>query len=851
MKKMLAMLLVCAAGARAETKIWLGGDGAYADPGQWSGAAVPAAGDDAVISNGTVTVAAGDSFDALASVTLGDAGTLVLSGTAHRAAVLNGTTGAVLRLESGAVLTLSNETDCAYLGKTVGTGTWVKDGPGRLQWQPQSGAWYAHAATVVSNGTVALGTRDPPVADFNFGTFTVNAPGAVETLVNGNTQFASLWGDGTVTNTTAPGSGGPHQLRVQEGPCEFAGVIGGNIRWYSRGRIDLTGTNSTFQGNFAIHSQGNAVPGGGVTGVKKIGMVGQPSSAGTADGIHIREAGGTFRYLGDGETTGKSFNFYPSANRAVIDGGLRGGVTFNGGWTTSGGRLVRLALTGTNEAPCVFGGPYSEHSQSGTNYSTYITKEGPGTWVFKHHANRANRGVVDVREGTLQFESIAEAGQVCALGRSDLLFADVINSVTNGLAVPYAFSLGSAATTGTLEYTGTNAGVCATRALVLRGDGRLKADGAPLSFLGGVEALAAGATTLYLDGSATNALGAVADGAGTVGVVKEGSGTWTLTASNTFSGPLEMKAGRLIIDKRGYTWYRFNMTQRNYGSTEGTDTNIELSELALLGADGTRCNPNLVERGTNNAAALNPGEYCQLAAYGTYAGRESSNLFTTAASRWTVNTAGHLPGKPLSLVMRLPDGVPPVAGYDLRYWNYGTVRFLSGWSLEGSRDGVAWELLDSVTDFIPVPPAVIDGSVRWWYSTGTVTPGPGFAIPSGVMAGAQLAAGVRVGVAAGAELAVLGGSEPVGALSIDTDTGGGTASGLALAAAGHIDLTGAAIQGRNLTLPLTLHALGNPEALADWTLTINGVPVRNVSMRWDAATGAIRVFSLGTFISVR
>ncbi len=792
----------------------------------------------------TASVAAEtNGFNNLGGVAL-SAGTLMLSNAACRATSFYGASNALLRLDV-AGLTLTNDTDCFHYGTTAGAGTWTKDGTGRLQWAARSASHYAHSATVVNNGALALGAL-PSVADYSFGTFTVNAPGTLETLINGNSQFTSLWGDGTITNTQS--TGGPYQLRILAGPCEFSGEINGNIRYYSQGAVSLTGTNSQFGGNFAIHSSG----GPGITGVKKIGLNGQPSSIGKGGGIDIRENGGTLLYLGTGETTDKSFLFYPSANRAVIDGGLSGSVTFNGSWSSSGGRLCRLALTGTNSAgPCVFNGAYTETSGSGTNYSTYLAKEGPGTWVFKSNAGRANRGVVDVREGTLQFESLAEAGTICSLGRSDLLFSDTISYVTNGLGVPYAFSLGTATTVGTLEYIGTNSSTCTTRKLVLQGNGRLKSDTGALAFLCRIESLTAGAKTLTLDGSGTNALGSVSDGAGTVGVIKEGSGTWALTSTNAFSGPLAVQAGQLLLDKRGYAYYRFNLLQRNYNITPTADTNIELTEFALYSADGVRRNLNLVKNGTNNVANLNPGEFCPMGSYPTYTSRNDINLFdNNVNSQWTVNTAGILPGTPISLVMRLAAGTPAITGYDLQYWTTTTNRYASGWSLDGSRDGYTWETLDTVTNFFPIPPAVVGGSVKWWYSTGTATPSNGFAAASGLVTNAQLSAGVQVSVASGAQLTFLGGTEALSSLSVDCDAGGGTISDLVVAETGQISLTGSSLQSRHFAIPLTIGAISNPAALRNWSVIINGQPVSGVALRWDTATGMLWIYSFGTLILV-
>lgn len=803
------------------------------------------------LNNGSVIIstdAAAGSANSAEANNLGEltlnAGSLICANSMCRVTALDGAASALVQLDFSSLI-VTNEIDCTYLGKTAGRGTLVKEGTGRLQWQARSSTHYAHSATVVNNGVVALGSSPTWLGDYNFGSFTLNAPGAVETLINGNTQIFNLWGDGTVTNAST--SGGPWQLRITRGPCEFSGRICGNIRYYSQAEVALTGTNSTFAGNFAIHSSGGA----GITSVKKIGISGQPSSIGRAPEVDIRENGGTFRYLGTGEATDKRFLLYPSFNRAVIDGGQHGGVTFNGAWNCSGARLNRLALNGTNASPCVFNGAYKESMDRGTNYSTYIAKEGPGTWIFKHNSSRSNRGVIDVREGTLQFESIAEAGQNCSLGLSDLLFADVISTPTNGLGVPYAFSLGTPSTIGTLEYIGVERGMCSTRKLVLQGDGRLKSDHAQLAFNGGVQSLTAGAKTLYIAGSATNILGTVADGAGTVGITKEGTGTWILSRTNTFSAPLQVNEGQLILDKRGYTYYKLNLRQKNYGNTI-SDTNIELTEFALYSADGVRRNLNLVLNGTNNVAGLNPGQFCPMASYQDYATRRSSNLFdANPNSQWTVISVPFLPNTPITLAMRLVDGTPPITGYDLQYWSAAADRYLSGWSIEGSRDGLTWDLLDTVTNFAPIPPATVAGSTKWWYSTGTESPTSDFRISDGKLTNAQLKTGVKVSVAAGAKLTILGGDEPLSTLSVDCDAGGGTISNLFLTPTGRFDLTGTSIQALNFTVPLTINGLVNPEHLNNWSTYINGELIKGARLSWNANTSTLRVVTLGTILILR
>jgi len=200
------------------------------------------------------------------------------------------------------------------------------------------------------------------------------------------------------------------------------------------------------------------------------------------------------------------------------------------------------------------------------------------------------------------------------------------------------------------------------------------------------------------------------------------------------------------------------------------------------------------------------------------------------------------------LVMRLPNGTPPITGFDLQYWFAVTNRYVSGWTLDGSRDGIAWENLYSVSNYTPVPPAAVNAGTKWWYSTGTTTPGYGFAIAAGEPTAPLLQSGIPLSVATGATLTLLGGSETFSTLNIDCDAGGGTINALTLAATGQINLTGSAIQGHSFAIPLTIGAFSNPNVLSNWTVTLNGQPALGVGLRWDTATQSIRLYTLGTQI---
>ncbi|MCX6876664.1 MAG: autotransporter-associated beta strand repeat-containing protein [Verrucomicrobia bacterium] len=72
-----------------------------------------------------------------------------------------------------------------------------------------------------------------------------------------------------------------------------------------------------------------------------------------------------------------------------------------------------------------------------------------------------------------------------------------------------------------------------------------------LNFGGGISGEAAGATVLALRGSNTNAnaiSGAIGNGAAaSLGIIKSGTGTWTLSGPNSFTGPLTVSDGTLKL----------------------------------------------------------------------------------------------------------------------------------------------------------------------------------------------------------------------------------------------------------------------------------------------------------------
>ena len=162
------------------------------------------------------------------------------------------------------------------------------------------------------------------------------------------------------------------------------------------------------------------------------------------------------------------------------------------------------------------------------------------------------------------------------------------------ISADYAYKLGAtnaagvANATALLEYVGETPAKVTTRPAVLAARGGFKSSAAAFDFTG-VQALDAGAKTLLLDGdTVVNTVRDVTDGPGKVGVEKNGSGTWILDGTNTFTGPVAVNAGRLVLAApyKDYSWYRFNIKSITGTSMTGGGQNFTLTYLALFDENG-------------------------------------------------------------------------------------------------------------------------------------------------------------------------------------------------------------------------------------------------------------------------
>ena len=272
------------------------------------------------------------------------------------------------------------------------------------------------------------------------------------------------------------------------------------------------------------------------------------------------EYGGRLLYLGTGEETKKYFTLAASGSYPNgVDAGATGGLSFTYDTAVDLGSADYRGdfyLTGSNTTVCTIAGAI----KAGANNVVSVSKYGTGTWKMKKHANHTNGGLWAVRNGTLQFDSLAERGAVCAFGTAENTFEIGGGTLASGVRVPYAFVLGgydsdlkTNDTHPVFEYVGTDNVKVSTRPAVLDGEATIRNSGNGIFRFSGVSALSTGEKTLILDGDGVkNDLSNVTDdkAAGKiVSVVKRGSGTWRMAnASSGLSGAIAVEDGTLKFD---------------------------------------------------------------------------------------------------------------------------------------------------------------------------------------------------------------------------------------------------------------------------------------------------------------
>ena len=791
---------------------------------------------------------------------------------------------------SGTTITFDISGDVTLSCPVAATGTVVKCG---------TGSFTIAASAVGSINTfryvdfeVKAGMLKAPQGDYSSNDFwvrkvTVDEDGTFMTVPGHNTNIeGGLWGAGVVTNTTTGGNSQLRVMNVSSTPCVFSGrILGKGIRWYSGGNVHLTGTRSNFSGTFQLWNGNGDIEKRGTTGFVKIGNPGEESSIGiNSSSIDSREMGARMLYLGEGETTSKSYAYYNnhsgSTGMHYWDAGAHGGVTFTGTWNHGSAHPERLVLMGSNTVPCVIAGPWTgDHSTK----PTYVIKRGTGTWRFANNSNRTLSGVIAVEDGTLEFESIAETNENCSLGQATCLQSSYTASAFDETKyVDYAYLLGTSNTRGTMEYVGAENVNVSTRPIAVKGEGELRLGeesvGTEFRF-SGARALAGGGKLVLSGAEGTKGiLSGAADGDGALGIVKEGAGTWRFSSKDGVGGSVDVKAGTLEVAgtyTNEYKWFKFLVRGTVWNHTGANDQNICFAGVRFYGPDGQcltgttnmtfvsgSASPS-VSDGTlpiPDGSVLEPGQYAWVRRtsgehYKYYSTRDIDRMFGLDTSESRICVAWY-PGITLGnastwavITMHMPIDIGPIGAFDVRS-NYGPThgRALADWTLLGSEDGIVWKELARYDYDAGTMPA----SGRW-FSDNTdnkdvARPGKGYNI---IVAATNtpLVRAASVSVASNAVLKAFG-HVAINSLSVDASgAGNGTVKGFTFAETGTLYVTGLGALAGNLEIPMTFENCTGLDNVSKWNLIVNGEAGRRFHAK--ARPDGIVITAVGTLLIVK
>ncbi len=544
---------------------------------------------------GTVTISG--TIGGSGGLTKNNAGNLVLSAA-------NNFTGAFTT--NGGTVTLSN-VNTFDGGLTINAGTVILS----------ANQAYTGGTTVADGAILQLGAAS---------TATAGNVGAGDLALNATTGIAVLnilRGDASefANNITSTGANATNAV-----------TIGATGAASASGTVTFSGTN-TFTGNITINGGALRITNSSALGIgPKLVRIG--SNAGPAlkiDGTlgDITLATGIdFAISSDGTIANAAANAGAIVNVAgdnvingrisQINGGggngrltvLAGSLMINGNIDADGATGARTLLIG-GAASGTINGTISDFNASAVS-AVSVAKDGSGTWTL----NGANTftGAVAVQDGTLKVASIATNGSVQALGTATS-----------------AITLGTASTTGTLDYIG-NTEADLGRAITVNGAGGgiLKNSGDAVLTLSGTTTRAA--RPLTFTGGAFNVTGQITGAAATLSI--DGTTVTFAQATNSYAGTTAVFGGGVL--KNGASGVLPDSTTLVLGSASGnTGGTYDLNgfDETLTGLSGAGTGSRIVTNG-----AITGVSTLTLTGTSTFAGVIQNGA--TASVAVTKNTGG-------------------------------------------------------------------------------------------------------------------------------------------------------------------------------------------------------------------
>jgi fibronectin-binding autotransporter adhesin len=430
-------------------------------------------------------------------------------------------------------LASANTTGGVLTQRIAGNGTLLKSGSALLT---MSGTNAYTGGTTLSKGetrvrsTGALGTGTVTLGDANTGASNVSLYLDDTARVNFNTPVViSNNGTGAMTlgsRTTASGSGDNHQftnITLQRDVIfdanaadrtDFETISGtGNITINGAGRA-VFATANTFVGNLTLNN----------TNVNAL-QLGTNSTAFNA----IPDASNVT--VNAGSTLSLSY----TAGGSETIGGL-----FGAGIVRNNGGNANTLIVGSGNANGSFSGTINNGSSPTVGFS--FTKTGSGTQTLSG-AGSAYTGTTTISGGVLEAAKLASIGTNSSIGAASATTGNIVF----GSAAATLRYIGSANVTTDRGFTLSNGATGAGATLEASGTGAWTIPAAIALNYGTVNE----ARTLTIGGTGVAAntyAGTIANnGTAATSVVKSGTGSWALTANNTFTGTLAITGGKLNL----------------------------------------------------------------------------------------------------------------------------------------------------------------------------------------------------------------------------------------------------------------------------------------------------------------
>ena len=426
-----------------------------------------------------------------------DSGTLAISGN-----IINTSTDRNLTIGGAGNITVSG-----IIG--INTGTLTKDGAGTLT---LSGANTYSGTTTLSYGTIVYGTNNAigsGAVTINNGTFDIGA----YTDTVGTFTLAN----GTVTGTTGVLTSSATYV-IQRGT--ISAILGGNVGLTksTKGTVIVTSAN-TYTGVTTISD--------GVLSVSSLANGSAASNIGastSAAGNLVVGSGAILRYTGGALTFDRLFTVNSGIGNFVFSG--TGDIIFNGAGTISDADSIKVTSANNVTIGSIIGG------------SGAVTKAGSGTLTLT--GANTYTGATTVYGGALNIQHNTALGTTASgvtVHHSGSL--QVQGGITVGAESLILYGSWSAPNDGMLRNISGNNNWQGVISLA-GNNARINSDSGTLVLSGAFS----GSSSLIVGGAGNTAIsGSI--GIGTGALTKDGAGTLTLSAANTYTGATTVNAGIL------------------------------------------------------------------------------------------------------------------------------------------------------------------------------------------------------------------------------------------------------------------------------------------------------------------